>query len=170
MKTPGEHPREAERLASLHACGLRDDVVVDPELTRIARRAAEHFGAPVALVSVVLRDRQVFAGRFGLDAEETSRDVSFCAHVVVNEAPLVVPDARNDDRFADNPLVTGFPEIRFYAGDPVYTPRGLPMGTVCLIDREPRRFGDTELAALGAFAAEVEESLRERASPTPSGP
>lgn len=166
MKSAAPHTREAARLNSLHACGLRDDVVLDAQLTAIARRAARHFSVPIALVSIVQEDRQVFAGRVGLQAAHTSRDVAFCAHVVVEETPLIVEDTQDDERFADNPLVLGAPNIRFYAGVPVYTPDGLPAGTVCLIDKEPRRFAEADIEELRTFAKDAEVILSERYDPS----
>ncbi len=93
---------------------------------------------PIALVSLVGRDKQIFKARVGLDICETSRDVSFCAHAIVErEDVLVIPDARKDPRFASNPLVIGSPFIRFYAGAPLIGFAGQPLGTLCIIDRKP---------------------------------
>lgn len=107
------------------------DVIVD--------FAAHLFSVPIALVTLVGRDKQIFKARVGLDVCETSRDVSFCAHAIVEpEEVFVVPDAKKDPRFTENPLVTGSPFIRFYAGAPLIGFAGQPLGTLCIIDRKPR--------------------------------
>ena len=100
----------------------------------------------MALISLVDRDRQWFKSNFGLDACETSRDVSFCGHAILGDGLLLVPDAREDVRFHDNPLVTGAPNIRFYAGYPLTVPNGNKMGTLCLIDTKPRDLDDEVIA------------------------
>ncbi|GAA4767542.1 hypothetical protein GCM10023219_11530 [Stakelama sediminis] len=94
--------------------------------------------APVSLVSLVESDRQRFLAKVGIDAEETPRSVSFCAHAMRGTAIMVVPDATQDRRFQDNPLVTGAPHIRFYAGAPLVTREGVPLGALCVIDDKPR--------------------------------
>ncbi len=113
--------------------------------TRLARRL---FGVPIALVSLVDENRQWFKSKQGLAAPETGRDISFCGHAIVQTETLVVEDAAADPRFHDNPLVTGDPKIRFYAGYPLRTPGGLALGTLCIIDREPRSFSEDDLATL----------------------
>ncbi|WAJ31009.1 GAF domain-containing protein [Antarcticirhabdus aurantiaca] len=134
---PVPHDEEA-RLAALATMAVINtppdrafDIIVD--------LAAHLFEVPIALVSLVGRDRQVFKARVGLDVCETGRDVSFCAHAIVRrDEVLVVPDARRDPRFASNRLVTGDPHIRFYAGAPLIGLAGQPIGTLCIIDRVPR--------------------------------
>jgi len=135
---PVGHDEQA-RLAALAAYGVLD-TPPEPGFDRIAELAAELFQAPIALVSLVTRDRQWFKARVGLAAPETSRGASFCAHAVAaaGGAALVVPDARLDPRFRANPLVTGAPGIRFYAGAPLVAPSGHKLGTLCVIDRAPR--------------------------------
>lgn len=128
---------EESRLAALAEYdALHPDL--DIRLDEIVALARGLFDVPIALVSLVDRDRQVFAARSGLDACETGREVSFCAHALGGEELLVVPDARLDPRFADNPLVTGAPSIRFYAGVPLRTASGHDIGTLCIIDTRPR--------------------------------
>ena len=114
--------------------GLADD----PRLTAITDFAAALCDAPVALVSFVEEQRQWFAARTGLDARETPRETSFCAHTMLGSDVMVVPDASLDSRFADNALVTGEPNIRFYAGAPLVADDGTPMGALCVIDANPR--------------------------------
>ena len=113
-------------------------------LDRITDFAANLCDSPIALVSLVERDRQCFLGKTGLAVSETPRATSFCAHAMLGSHIMVVPDAMQDPRFAANPLVTGDPYIRFYAGAPLLTDDGIPLGSLCVIDRSPRR----ELTAL----------------------
>ena len=118
------------------------------QLDRITDFAAALFGAPIALVSLVERDRQFFPGKTGMEADETSREVSFCQHAMLGTEIMVVPDATRDDRFADNALVTGDPGIRFYAGAPLVSAEGVPLGALCVIDNAPRD-GMTDLQRQG---------------------
>jgi len=143
---------EAARLRSLHALRILDSA---PEqafdlLTGLAR---SHFGVPMALISLVDEDRQWFKSAAGLDISETPRDVAFCAHAIVSERSLVVENALADPRFAENPLVTDDPKIRFYAGAPLITADGFRIGTFCVMDLVPRHdFADAHCAALADFA------------------
>jgi PAS domain S-box-containing protein len=130
---PASYSRRA-LMRSFDLPGLADD----PRLTAITDFAAALCEAPVALVSFVEEQRQWFAARTGLEARETPRDTSFCAHAMLGTEIMVVPDASLDARFADNPLVTGEPHIRFYAGAPLITDDGTPMGALCVIDTRAR--------------------------------
>jgi GAF domain-containing protein len=150
---------DAERVKA-----LRDLLLLDtpPEerFDRLVRLAAEQFGCPTALVSLVDADRQWFKARVGLDACETGRDISFCGHAILGgHELLVVEDALQDPRFADNPLVAGGPGIRFYAGAPLRAPNGHSIGTLCLIDTRPRSADSVDLAVLRAVRELVEEEL-----------
>jgi GAF domain-containing protein len=107
-------------------------------LDRITAFAAKLCEAPIALVSLVERDRQFFPAKTGLDVHETPRPTSFCAHAMLGDEIMVVADATRDPRFADNPLVTGDPHIRFYAGAPLVNDEGVPLGSLCVIDRTAR--------------------------------
>ena len=120
---------------------------------RLTRLAVRLFGVKTALVSLVDHERQWFKSRQGLDAPEAPRSISFCGHAILNNGPFVIEDASKDARFADNPLVTGGPCIRFYAGMPLKGPNGYKVGTFCLIDPVARSFGDGDLAALRDLAA-----------------
>ncbi|MCA8283304.1 sensor domain-containing diguanylate cyclase [Burkholderia cepacia] len=149
---------EAARLDTLHSLSILD---TPPEerfdrLTRLARRL---FDVPIALVSLVDDDRQWFKSHAGLDVTQTSRDVSFCSHALLAGNTMVIQDALNDDRFHDNPLVTGAPGIRFYAGRPLAAPNGAPIGTLCLIDTRPRSLEPDELALLGDLAHMTEREI-----------
>lgn len=151
-------PDEAARLATLHSLDLLD---TPPEerfdrLTRLARRL---FDVPIALVSLVDENRQWFKSRTGLDAPETSRDVSFCAHALLTNDALVIPDALLDERFHGNPLVTGAPGIRFYAGQPLSAPNGARVDTLCLIDTQPRSLDRDALALLDDLARMTEREI-----------
>ncbi|MET0241588.1 MAG: PAS domain-containing protein [Sphingobium sp.] len=114
------------------------DLTDDPQLIAITDFAAQLCETPIALVSFVEEDRQWFPARTGLDARETPRELSFCAHAMLQDGIMIVPDAREDIRFADNALVCGEPFIRFYAGAPLVSENGTPLGALCVIDREPR--------------------------------
>jgi phosphoribosyl 1,2-cyclic phosphodiesterase/CheY-like chemotaxis protein len=149
---------EAHRLQALHNLNLLD---TEPEerFDRYTRLAAALFDVPVALVTLVDADRQWFKSCIGSDQSETSREVSFCAHAVECRDILVVPDALQDPRFADNPLVISGPRIRFYAGAPLFLPGGHCVGTLCIIDRRPRQLSREELGLLTDLSRLVEKEL-----------
>lgn len=138
---------DEERLAALHAL-LILDTPPEQRFDRIVDFAAREFDVPIALLTMVDRDRQWFKARYGLSACETSRDISFCGHAIHHPDVLFVEDARTDERFVDNPLVTGDPYIRFYAGAPLQLPNGHIVGTLCVIDRRSRRFDPVEHSIL----------------------
>ncbi|MEX5746098.1 putative bifunctional diguanylate cyclase/phosphodiesterase [Massilia sp. X63] len=160
-----ERPRipldEAQRLAALHATRLLGSA---PEETfdRITRTAARLLDVPIALVSLIDKDRQWFKSRTGLDAAETPREISFCGHAILADEPLVVPDAAQDARFADNPLVTGSLHLRFYAGVQLYSVERKKIGTLCVIDRKPRQLAPGDLDALRDLARMVEQLVYHR--------
>lgn len=141
MQRPPRPDDEAERQAALDRTGL-NRVGEVPDLQDIVELAATICGVPIALVSLVDNERQFFKARTGLDATETPRDVSFCGHAILDDKPFVVPDAAADPRFADNPLVTGPPHVRFYAGVPLLVDGRHAIGTLCVIDTRPRVFDD----------------------------
>ncbi len=134
------------RLAALEGLGVLD-TPAEECIDRITRLAKRHFDVPIALVSLVDGTRQWFKSAAGLDAPGTAREISFCGHAIMHDDVLVVPDAANDPRFAENPLVRGEPHIRFYAGAPLLTPSGFRLGTLCIIDRRPRASLDEEQQA-----------------------
>lgn len=142
---------EPARLAAMEAYGILSglrDIWTD-ELTRVAATVA---GCPISLVSLVSADRQWFKGCTGLDVPGTPRDQAFCAYAIHGTDPFIIPDATRDQRFVDNPLVTGEPDIRFYAGFPLVDPRGHGLGTLCVIDMEPRELSPTQVEALSGLA------------------
>ncbi|SFD21741.1 GAF domain-containing protein [Massilia yuzhufengensis] len=140
-------PDEARRLALLAASGMVDSPQ-EIRFNRIVRLAATVTASPIALVSLLTARRQWFKARIGLEPQETPREWAFCSHAILQDAPFMVEDASTDERFRDNPLVLAEPHIRFYAGVPLRDRSGLPMGTLCVIDREPRRLRTAELQAL----------------------
>jgi diguanylate cyclase (GGDEF)-like protein len=158
MIVPPKPPDEERRLAALHALKLLD---TEPEerFDRITRLAQRVFGASMATFTLVDADRQWFKSEVGAAGKEDARDISFCAHAILEPGTMVVEDARYDKRFHDNPLVTGDPKIRFYAGHPVAGPGGESLGTLCVIDDKPRRPEDFDAEALAEFAAMVEAEV-----------
>ena len=154
---------EEERLSVLASFG-GNELVGDAELQDIAKFAADLCGVPMAMVTFVEKEHQRFLARTGLDAETTPRSTSFCAHAMLRSEPLVVADAAEDERFAGNPLVTGEPHIRFYAGQPLISAEGAPLGALCVIDQKPRPEGLTELQqqGLAVLAQSVMRRLGQR--------
>jgi len=128
----------------------------------ITRLAAFICNVPIALISLVDSDRQWFKSKVGLNVNETSRDVSFCAHTILEKTTMVVNDTGCDQRFADNPLVTCAPGIRFYAGVPLITPQGYPIGTLCVIDRQSRTLSQAQQKNLEALGRQVVTQLELR--------
>lgn len=157
MKKPDIPLDEQARLETLRSLNILDS---QPEerFDRLTRMAKRIFGVPVALVSLVDKDRQWFKSCAGLDASETSRDISFCGHAINGRDVFIIPDALADQRFADNPLVVGDPNIRFYAGCPLCL-NGYRLGTLCLIDTVPRNFDKEDVDILRDLAFMVEREL-----------
>jgi diguanylate cyclase (GGDEF)-like protein len=158
MQKPAKPENEATRIETLRALNILDS---SPEerfdrLTRLAKRL---FNVPIALVSLVDENRQWFKSCQGLAASETPRDISFCGHAILGDDVFLIPDAAQDNRFFDNPLVTEEPHIRFYAGCPLVVGDGNKLGTLCLIDREPRRLDEEDLALLRDLARMAEQEL-----------
>jgi hypothetical protein len=151
-------PDETQRLAALHSLGLLD-TPAEERFDRLTRVAAALFDVPIALVSLVDANRQWFKSCVGTDLKESSREMSFCAHAVVERDILVIPDALRDDRFADNPVVSGPPYVRFYAGAPVYMADGYCAGTLCVIDGRPRDFTADDRERLLDLAVLVQQEL-----------
>jgi excisionase family DNA binding protein len=138
---------ERARLAALAASGLVDSGS-EPRFDRLARLASMVTGSPIALISLLTSTRQWFKARVGLPVEETPRDWAFCSHAILQNELFMVEDALEDARFRDNPLVQQDPHIRFYAGVPLRDKSGQPLGTLCVLDREPRRLRATEVQGL----------------------
>jgi len=149
---------EEQRLASLHGLSILD-TPPEERFDRITRLAASIFKTPMASITLVDRDRQWFKSSYGLDAVESSRETSFCSHAVAAQDVLVVSDTFQDPRFSDNPLVTGSPRIRFYAGCPIFVGPDC-VGTVCVLDNRPRQIDDNSVSLLHDLAALAELELR----------
>ncbi len=146
---------EAGRLAVLREYGVLD-TLPEASFDDIVFLASYICEAPMAMVSLVDEDRQWFKAKTGTDLEETPRDVAFCAHAInTPDEIFVVPDAHQDPRFATNPLVHGKPHIRFYAGAPLISPEGMPLGTLCVTDEVPGYLSPAQTRALAALAREV---------------
>ncbi len=154
-------PRELSRLAAL----LRYEILDTPDeaaFDDITQLAARFCGTPIALVSLVDQHRQWFKSRLGLDVSETPRQISFCTHTIEGDGVFEVPDATRDPRFADNPLVTGEPDIRFYAGTPLTSADGYNLGTLCVIDRQPRQLSAEQRDTLERLGRQVMRLFEER--------
>ena len=152
---------EAARLAALDATGLLDSEA-EAVFDRLTFLAAQVTDSPMALLTLVDERRQWFKSRVGLAFGETPRELAFCSHAILRDEPMLVSDARQDLRFRDNPLVTGAPRIRFYAGVPLADAQGYRLGTLCVLDREPRRLRARELRALCELAEIAMEEIRRR--------
>ena len=159
MQTPAAPDNERLRLDALRRLAVLDSPA-EERFDRITRMARNMFDVPIALVSLVDENRQWFKSCCGLSVRETARDISFCGHAILGEELFVVEDAASDPRFADNPLVTGEPHIRFYAGHPLEVGHGLKLGTLCIIDSKPRQLDTRDRALLADLAAMVEGELR----------
>jgi diguanylate cyclase (GGDEF)-like protein len=158
MLAPAQPANEYQRIATLRALQILD---TPPEerfdrLTRMARRL---FDVPIALISLVDSNRQWFKSCSGLGVGETAREVSFCGHAILNDQILMIPDAGSDERFADNPLVTGAPNVRFYAGCPLKVGDGSNVGTLCLIDTRPRTLDAEERKLFKDLASMAEQEI-----------
>ena len=159
---------ETERQAAVERLGLLD-TPEEERFDRHARIAAAALDAPIALVTLIDGDRQWYKSHFGFDFSETSRDVGFCSHAILEDDPLVVTDALQDDRFADNPVVVGDPHVRFYAGVPLHAADGARVGAFCIVDMKPRRLSVAQLRMLKDIARLVEEELEPRAAAKAAG-
>ncbi len=160
MKAP-RPADEAKRLKALERYRILDTAPerAYDDITELARFICQ---APIAFLSFIDEARQWFKSRIGVDADQTSRDVAFCAHTILGQEMLVVPDALKDDRFANGPLTNAAPFIRFYAGMPLVTPGGYAVGALCVVDQQPRELGGSERKALQALARQVVELMELR--------
>jgi two-component sensor histidine kinase len=155
------HPRQQERLAALHAYNVLD-TPQEPEFDDVVRMLARMCDVPVAVVSLVDEDRQWFKARCGIDIDGTPVDQALCAHAILQDELLVVPDTLRDVRFQDNPICAGAPHFRFYAGAILRTAEGLPLGTVCVLDYRPRQLSQDQLNLLTVTARLVMRQLELR--------
>ncbi|MBS3922951.1 MAG: GAF domain-containing sensor histidine kinase [Nitrosarchaeum sp.] len=150
---------ESSRIQTLHSLNVLD-TPPEERFDRITKIAQIMFDVPIALVSLVDSDRQWFKSCAGLSVTETPRSMSFCSHAILNEDVMTVSDATQDERFANNPLVTGNPNIRFYAGKPIRHPDGEMLGTLCIIDTKPRVFSRADKSVLIDLANWVESEFK----------
>ncbi|MDJ0657350.1 MAG: GAF domain-containing protein [Xanthomonadales bacterium] len=155
--------QELRRLDVLRMYRLLD-TAAEKSFDELTRLAASICDAPISLISLVDENRQWFKSRHGLDALETPREQAFCAHVIAGDEVMVVEDATRDSRFEDNPLVTGDPNIRFYAGAPLKVESGFNLGTLCVIDRVPRTLSEKQLEALEILRNAVVSQIELRRS------
>lgn len=162
MKIPVLPKNEEERLKEVKSYQVLDSLP-EKAYDEITSLAATICDTPVSLVSIVDKERQWFKSHPGSDLSETSRDVSFCAHAILEpEKVLIVHDASADRRFANNPLVRNEPFIRFYAGVPLISKKGLPLGTLCVLDVKPRKLSKKQEEALIALGNQVMQLLEMR--------
>lgn len=145
---------EFQRIQALRESGLLTSPA-SPKLNQICQRAKAHFDVSMALVTLIEKEVQIVKARAGTDLESTPRSVAFCDYTIRSDAAFVVPDATKDARFAANPLVTGEPFIRFYAGAPLIYRREIRFGALCLLDAKPRGFSLGDRAELTLMAEEV---------------
>ena len=163
MKKAPLPKNESERLQALKDYEVLD-TLPEMDFDDFTQIASHICGTPIALISLVDESRQWFKSRHGLDAPETPRDVAFCSHAILQDDVFVIPDSFEDERFHDNPLATGAPDVRFYAGAPLNTPTGQKIGTLCVIDNKPRSISPEQIAALEALARQVINQLELRLS------
>lgn len=149
---------EAERLHALRTLKILD-TSHEERFDRVTRMAKRMFNVSISLVSIVDEDRQWFKSKQGIDASETSREISFCGHAINQEGLFIIPDASKDERFFDNPLVTDAPNIRFYAGYPLKLRHGLNIGTLCLIDPKPKGLDEEDQQLLKDLGAMIEQEI-----------
>ena len=150
-KTPGN---EAERLQELYKYELLD-TVYESEFDAIVQLASKICRAPISVISLIDNDRQWFKARKGLGVPQTDRSISFCSHTILGDGLMEVKDASHDKRFFDNPLVTGDPNIRYYAGMPLVTSLGYNLGSLCVIDSKPRELDEEQVFAMKVLSAQV---------------
>jgi GAF domain-containing protein len=176
-------PRPSNEKRRLEVLWQHDllDTPPEQELDDLTELASFVCGTPIALISLMDEHRQWFKARIGMTQAETARDVSFCAHAIMRQDVMIVPDALQDERFARNPLVTSEPYIRFYAGVPLITAEGCALGTLCVIDHQPRQLSDRQVKALRLLARvvlrliELRKQVRDlaripiRQKPSPAG-
>jgi len=162
MKIAAHPPNETSRLAALQRYCLLDSPP-DPILDNITKTAAIVCGTPISLISLIDSNRQWFKSNVGMSVQETQRDLAFCTHAILKpDEILEVEDATQDERFRVNPLVTGDPKIRFYAGKPLVSPDGFALGTLCVISNKPLKLSSLQKNALKHLAQAAIDLLNER--------
>ena len=164
MKKPSNHKRESKRIESLKSY-LVLDTESEEEIDNLTQLASEICETPISLVSLIDENRQWFKSKIGLEVNETSRDVAFCAHAINEKDDLfIIEDARKDKRFFDNPLVTSDPYVIFYAGVVLKSDEDLPLGTLCVIDNSPRKLSDKQIRSLKTISKQIMNLLNYKKS------
>ena len=159
MKKADLHPQEQERLKALENLKIMD-TLAEREFDEITLIASQICQTPIALISLVDDSRQWFKSKIGVDIDQTSKEIAFCAHAILDDDVLLIPNATLDDRFEKNPFVTGDPGVRFYAGAPLKDPNSnLPIGTLCVIDHKPRTLKKDQVDALKALSNQISKLL-----------
>nr|WP_297347014.1 sensor domain-containing diguanylate cyclase [uncultured Glaciecola sp.] len=159
MIKPNIPENEAERMHALRTLQVLD-TSHEERFDRVTRMAKRMFGVSISLVSLIDEDRQWFKSKQGLEVSETPRDISFCGHAINQDGLFIIPDAAEDERFYDNPLVTDSPKIRFYAGCPLEIKDGLKIGTLCLLDQSPKTMDEEDKQLLKDLGAMVEQEIK----------
>lgn len=159
MMKPKIPQNEAERLHALRTLQILD-TSHEERFDRVTRMAKRMFGVSISLVSLIDEDRQWFKSKQGLAVPETPREISFCGHAINQDGLFIIPDAAEDERFANNPLVVDAPNIRFYAGYPLKLRKGINIGTLCLIDEKPKVLAEEDKQLLEDLGAMIEQEIR----------
>jgi GAF domain-containing protein len=165
MKKPDIPLDEENRLKTLRSLNILD-TKSEERFDRLTRMAQRILNVPIALVSLVDEHRQWFKSCVGLTSKETPRDISFCGHAILDDKVFIVPDTAEDVRFADNPLVINEPHIRFYAGCPLRFTNGSRLGTLCIMDTQPRSLSNNDIETLKDLASTAERELAAIELPT----
>src|ERR1700761_1982340 len=156
MNDPGK--MEQERLSELQSFNILD-TPSEKEFDEIVQLASLICETPMSLITLIDKDRQWFKSKIGVEGTETSRDIAFCNYAIQDDHLMMVENATKDRRFADNPMVTGDPNVRFYAGMPLISSSGYKLGTLCVIDREPRILSPSQQFSLEILAKQVTKQM-----------
>lgn len=165
------HPQESQRLEALHTLGLTTPPAQDPRLNILTKEATERLHAPISTVSIIDKDKEIYRSCQGIDAQEGPRSAAFCSWALLSKNMFVVEDTLKDERFKDNPYVTGEPHVRFYAGIALTDRRsGLPIGVFCIKDTKPRTLSVEEIAILMELSERAEKIVNTPPSDTTKNP
>jgi signal transduction histidine kinase len=155
MLAPKAHEEEEKRLAELHSYDILDSLP-EEDYDNLSRIASEICGTPISMITLIDEKRQWFKSSYGIDVNDTEREISFCGHTINHSSDVfIIPDARKDERFFDNPLVTGDTNVVFYAGVPLLTANNLPIGSLCVVDHKPKSLNKNQIESLQALSNQV---------------